>query len=67
MVTVVDNFLPEEMYEKLNKDFKNPPMTYGWKSSKESDAHGHWNLNFTRSGGNNLWERLPDPGSNRRV
>lgn len=46
MIKKYDNFFPEELFNKLAKIFKNPPMRYGWASSFDHDPHGHWNIDF---------------------
>lgn len=43
MIRTVENFLPDEMYDKLARRFWNPAMYYGWKAHNENDPHGHWN------------------------
>lgn len=55
MMHVIDNFLPEDVYQELQKKYQNPLMQYGWKSSTTgSDPHGHWNLRLTGGGLENL-------------
>ena len=43
MIRTIDNFLPEDMYDKLAKRFEQPMMYYGWKAHNQNDPHGHWN------------------------
>lgn len=55
MIDVIDDVLPEELYKELQEFYKNPPMRYGWKSSKTgNDPHGHWNHSITNGGFENL-------------
>ncbi|MFI5324365.1 MAG: DUF6817 domain-containing protein, partial [Thermodesulfobacteriota bacterium] len=42
--------LPEDLYTKALAEFQRVPLRYGWKSHKNSDAHGHWNVDLV--GGN---------------
>lgn len=45
---VIDNVLPEEMFNSLLQSYHNPSMNYGWKSNQTTDPHGHWNLSMGR-------------------
>ena len=54
---VIDNFLDEKIYTTLYDISNRSSYTPGWKSSKKTDPHGHWNINFTKTalaGGSNL-------------
>jgi len=62
---VIENFLDEEIYNTLSKIADRGSYTPGWKSSKKTDPHGHWNINFAKAfaGGANLADitySLPD-------
>lgn len=48
MIEVIDNFLPEHLYDELLKRYDNPLVRYGWKSHP-TDPHGHWNFNIAAS------------------
>jgi Rps23 Pro-64 3,4-dihydroxylase Tpa1-like proline 4-hydroxylase len=48
---VIDNFLDENTFNELLKMSENGSYTSGWKSSKKTDPHGHWNINFAKGGG----------------
>lgn len=55
MIYKYENFFSEELFEKLVTTFEKPYMRYGWVAHKETDPHGHWNLDFTNGhGGDNL-------------
>jgi hypothetical protein len=54
---VIDNFLDEKIYTTLYDISNRTSYTPGWKSSKKTDPHGHWNINFSKTaiaGGSNL-------------
>lgn len=62
-IQVINNFLPDELYEKLLKKYSNPPLQYGWKSHQDDDPHGHWNVDIAKAGRFNLahiYSRLGD-------
>jgi len=62
MIKIIDNFLPEEEYDDLIKSYSNLSLNYGWKSNKNTDPHGHWNYNISKTGPDNLaniTSRLP--------
>lgn len=46
---VIDNFLDEEIYTTLSEIANRSSYTPGWKSSKKTDPHGHWNINFAKT------------------
>lgn len=48
---VIENFLDEEIFKDLLKTSEDGSYTSGWKSSKKTDPHGHWNINFAKGGG----------------
>lgn len=52
-IKFVKNVLPEELYEQLWKKYKNPSLTYGWKSNEQRDDHGHWNVDIAKFGVHN--------------
>ena len=54
MVRVIDNFFPESILGQLDLYLLQMPMRYGWKANNTSDFHGHWNVDFTGHGHNNL-------------
>jgi hypothetical protein len=39
---VLDNFLPQPLYERVLAAVTAAPMTYGSKSNSRTDPHGHW-------------------------
>jgi SM-20-related protein len=39
---LLDNFFPAELYERLRATVRAVPMTYGSKSNRNTDPHGHW-------------------------
>lgn len=51
---VIDNFLSEDLFVKLQTEYNNPFMRYGWISHAKNDPHGHWNLDFAEAYGPNL-------------
>jgi hypothetical protein len=51
---VIDNFLPEDLFVKLQTEYNNPYMRYGWIAHPENDPHGHWNRDFANAGAFNL-------------
>jgi SM-20-related protein len=40
--TVIDNFLPDQVYDRLREHVQAQAMTYGAKSNSQTDPHGHW-------------------------
>jgi hypothetical protein len=48
---VIENFLDEDMFKDLLDSSEKSSYTSGWKSSKKTDPHGHWNINFAKGGG----------------
>lgn len=51
---VIDNFFSEELFVKLQNEYHNPFMRYGWPAHPENDPHGHWNRDFANANGQNL-------------
>jgi len=47
-IELIENVLPDSLYQVLLDRYKNPPLTYGWKSHSDNDPHGHWNLNLAK-------------------
>jgi SM-20-related protein len=39
---LLDNFFPPELYQRLRSSVRAAPMTYGSKSNRNTDPHGHW-------------------------
>jgi hypothetical protein len=48
---VIENFLDEDIYQDILDHSEKASYTSGWKSSKKTDPHGHWNINFAKGGG----------------
>jgi hypothetical protein len=54
MIEVIDDYLPEEMFESIQDNLSRYGMLYGWKANGDSDPHGHWNHNISNSHSENL-------------
>jgi SM-20-related protein len=39
---LLDNFFPAELYDRLRATVREAPMSYGSKSNRNTDPHGHW-------------------------
>jgi SM-20-related protein len=53
-ILVVDDFLPAEAYENLERFIASEPMVYGSRSNFKTDPHGHWSRQFANGGRHNL-------------
>jgi SM-20-related protein len=53
-ILVLDDFLPTETYERLNRLVANEPMTKWSRSTTSADPIGHWTRNFVHVGEHNL-------------
>lgn len=53
-IDVLDKFIPEELFLKIQKECLSSPLNYGWKAHCKNDPHGHWNRNFVETDRENL-------------
>ena len=52
-IEVVDNLLPEDLYEEMMDDVRSFRFTYGWLQSHK-DYHGHFNVELIRAAPSNV-------------
>jgi SM-20-related protein len=48
-IRAYNNFLPEDLYGELFEAYNNQTLSYGWKSNRETDPHGHLNHDIARA------------------
>jgi Rps23 Pro-64 3,4-dihydroxylase Tpa1-like proline 4-hydroxylase len=53
-ISVIDDFLPSDLYEDLARLIAKEPMEYGSRSNSKTDPHGHWTRQFIAAGRYNL-------------
>ena len=53
-IKTIDDFLPNEFYDRVYNTVDEIPLTYGWKSNHHTDPHGHWNYDIAKRNSSNL-------------
>jgi SM-20-related protein len=53
-IRVIDDFLPSDVYERLESFVAAEPMLYGTRSHFQTDPHGHWSRQLVKAGQHNL-------------
>ena len=53
-IRTVNDFFPEDLYNRTFKTVDETPLKYGWKSNNNTDPHGHWNVDIAKRGAANL-------------
>lgn len=46
---IIDNVLPLSLLKEVHDDISNIEYSFGWKSNRQSDPHGHWNKKIIQS------------------
>ena len=53
-VVVLDDFLPQRLYDSVAEQTTRTPLVYGSRSNFKTDPHGHWSRDFAAAGPPNL-------------
>ena len=58
-IGVIDDFLPPDVYERLERFIAAEPLVFGARSNFKTDPHGHWNRQFVNVSRHNLADITP--------
>jgi hypothetical protein len=53
-VVVLDDFLPQRLYDSVAEQTTRTPLVYGSRSNFKTDPYGHWSRDFAAAGPPNL-------------